>query len=562
MRTIPVPQRNMVAPTQGSAVPQQAQTTNLRADAGALAAPAGALVQAGETIQGGAEMLGRFALEKQAQVNKGILAKEETIRMETAAAIQAEFDKNKDDPAMWGEINNKAWSAYEKGRSERSKKEKWGTAVEAHDKLAYENYRADTRIKFTAEQDKALVRQSNARLEANAQAKLRAGDYEGYVGEVDKMNLFPDQKEDAVRRGLEAGTYAIASNQLDALRSLPPKQAIDAITAFTEAVNAKGEDGKYKEYEYGRGGMTQGQRAQLTTQAQQRIREQERAMDVTGRAIVAQMRMGRATEADLANAVKLGQITEDTALAIMPDVAEALNEWEGKIAARREAADRRTQEKNQQQANATDRLTTSALRGHEGVRDIDQQLALGEISKEQAEKLKSNIVQLSKAEQLVDGPFKTLDTKLNSLLSGKLFNDAPEDAEYQAMQAEITAAKLTKESRLKLMDKLLQVKLSDVDDLQEEGPSGSWSDRSITPPERALRRDMLAQYRMLLPALGDVNAGAFLFSQEKEIRDFFDQAKPGTTRSEAEITKFLNEKLLPPVRDAAGYEPLKNAFSW
>lgn len=571
MRTIPVPNRNPVGQAGPSGVARQALTSNLRMDEGALNAPNRATAQLGNTIAGASEVMGRFVLEKADQRNKGILANEETIRMETAAKIQSFIESNPSDPDSWGTASNTTWDAYEKGRAERAKKEKWAPDVLEKDKLQYGLFRADFGIKARAEQDKAYIRQSNARLEANAEAKLRAGDYDGFVKAMDAMNLFPDVKERKVRAGLEEGTYRIATNQLDALRDLPPSQAIPAITAFISAVNEKGKDGKYKEYEYERGGMTEGARMQVTTIAQQRIREQERLMAVNGRAIVADIRMGRATVDTVMTAVEKGDLTPDVAKAIMPEVAQAVDEWDAKLttkaeakAAKAEAEKRRLQEKAQQQAATTDRLRSAALeRGKVGIRDVERQLALGEITPTQAEQLKEELIQASRAEvQMEKGDYAMISARLRGGFTAKMFGRQPSDREYQQIQADIAGSKtLTKETRLKLMDEFFTLKLADISDLQEEGPdNGRWADRDITPQERTLRQGVLGEYKKLLPALGDVTAGDLMFSQEARIRAFFDTAK--TPRTQAEIEKFAKEQLLPEIQKAAGFQALRDAFQF
>lgn len=579
MRTIPVPNRNPVVQTGTAGVQSQALTSNVRADFGALNAPNQAMIQAGQTVQGGAEMLGRFAVEKAQQRNKGILANEETIRMETAAKIASHIESNPGDPDSWGQVSNLTWEAYEKGRSDRAKKEKWAPDVLERDKLQYQAYRSETGVRFRAEQDKAYIRQSNARLEANADAKLRAGDYDGFVSTMDKMNLFDDQRDRKIRQGLEEGMYRVANGQLDALRDLPPSQAIPAIEKFISAVNEKDAKGKFKDYEFERGGMSIGARQQIVTIAQQRIREQEREMAVNGRAIVSQIRMGRATEADVFEAVKSGNLTPDVAKTIMPDVAMAVDEWQAKVDAkdaaalskeeaaqrRQEADQRRIENETQTKAAKAESLRVAALeRGKVGLRDIDRQLALGEITPAQADQLKEELTQASRAElQMEKGDYRLISDKIRGGLTAKMFGRQPSDKEYQQIQAMILASRktLTKETRLKLVDELFTLKLADMSDLQEEGPdNGRWADRDITPQERTLRVGVLGEYKKLLPALGDITAGDLMFSQEARIRAFFDTAK--APRTQAEIEKFAKEQLLPEIQKAAGFEALKDAFKF
>lgn len=516
-----------------------------------------ALAQAGGAVQDAANVVGRFALQKQEQVNKGLLAAEETIRMETAAQIEAYAMQNQDKPETWEKFRQDTWKSYETGKTARVKEQKWGPAVVAQDKALTQAYLAETGIRFRAQMDGALIRQSNARLMANAQAKLRGGDYDGYVATVDQMNLFPDAKEAMVRRGLEEGMYKTASNQLDAIRELPPAKAMEAYAEFNAAIKEKGKDGKFTNYEFERGGLSLGGRVNLESITNARVREAQRQMDITGRRLVGELRLGRATVADVEAAVKAGEIDMETARALAPDLALAQEERATKQAAK-------AQELSRQQAAKADRIRAKAVtpgtQGDVGLRDIERQLALGEISAAQADQLKSELIQASRAEQASpDSEASQISKKIKGGFGSKMFGRQPSDSEYRDLQASIISAKVTKETRLKLMDELFMLKLADIEDLQEEGDK--WMDRDITPIERGLRRDMIGEYRRLLPALGDVLAGDLMLNQEAKIRAFFDTAKDGN-RSQEEVKKFLREELMPEAQKAAGYEALKDAFDF
>jgi polyhydroxyalkanoate synthesis regulator phasin len=515
-----------------------------------------ALVGAGNALQGVGEFIGRFAQQKQEQVNKGLLASEETIRMETAAQIEEYAAKNQGTPETWGKFRADTWKAYETGKTARQKEQGWGPAVVAQDKMMTQSYVAETGIRFNAQQSAAQIRQSNSRLMANAQTKLRSGDYEGYVAAVEQMNLAPDQKEPMIRSGLEEGLYKIASNQLDAIRELPPAQAIDAYNRFTTDLKEK--DGKtYKNYEFEAGGLSLGGRVNLESMTNARVREAQRQMDVNGRRLVSEIRLGRATSADVEAALKAGDMDVDTAKMLEPDMIQAAEERAGKVAAK-------AQETAQQQAAKADRIRTAAVTpdkvGTVGTRDIEKQIALGEISPEQGRQLQEELMQAAKSEQgSTGGAYAKISEKIKGGFGAKMFGRQPSDKEYRDIQADIIGAKLTKETRLKLVDELFTLKLADIEDLQEEGTR--WADRDITATERGLRRDMIGEYRRLAPALGDVLAGDLMLNQETRIREFFDTAKDGN-RSPDEVKKFLREDLLPEAQKAAGYEALKSAFDY
>lgn len=550
-------------PAGAQAVQQAPLLSNVRVDAGALGAPGAAAVQAGQTVQRGAEVLARYALEKQDHVNRGILAREETLRMETAAGISQFFEANQEKPETWGEVSNKAWAEYEKGRETRMKAEKWGTDVAQRDGLQMADFREKFGVRSRAEQDKAYVRVSNARLEANAEQKLRAGDYEGFVASMEKINASPEMKGRKIREGLEVGLAKVAGNQLDALRDLPPAKAIPAINAFIANLTAKDEaTGRFADYETEKGGLTLGARQQLEATARLRIREQERAMAVTGRAAVAQIRVGRMDPDAFMGLVEKGEMTPDVARELMPEMAQAVQEWEEKQAGREEAARRREQERQQALASRAETVRTLAIeRKRLGLRDIDRHVALGEITKEAGEQIKEELIQASRMEMLMeDGAYDVIHAKIVGDLGARMFGRQPEEEEYQKIfrLIQASAKELTKETRLKLMDEFFTLKLADMADLKEEAEPGRWLDRTLTTDERALRKDMIDEYTRLLPALGPDGAGALLLSQEASIRAFFDGAKDGKP-STAEIEAFRTT-LAKEAQKAAGEQALEDLW--
>lgn len=563
MRTIPIPTRKGVQPAGAQAVQQAPLLSNVRADAGALAAPGAAAVQAGQTVQKGAEVLARYALEKQDHVNRGILAREETLRMETAASVSQFFEANQEKPETWGEVSNKAWAEYEKGREGRMKAEKWGADVAARDGLQMADFREKFGIKARAEQDKAYVRVSNARIEANAEQKLRAGDYEGFVLSMEKINASPEVKGRKIRDGLEVGLAKVAANQLDALRDLPPAKAIPAINDFIANLTAKDEaTGRFADYETEKGGLTLGARQQLEATARLRIREQERAMAVTGRAAISQIRVGRMDPDTFMGLVQKGEMTPDVAKELMPEMVQAVQEWEEKQTGREAAAQRREQERQQALASRAETVRTLAIeRKRLGLRDIDRQVALGEITKEAGEQVKEELIQASRMEMLMeDGAYDVIHSRIVGGMGASIVGRQPSDEEYQRTfrLIQASAKELTKETRLKLMDEFFTLKLADMADLEEEGEPGRWLDRTLTTDERALRKGMIDEYKRLMPALGPDGAGALLLSQEARIRAFFDGAKD-KKRSTAEI-EALRTTLAKEAQKAAGEQALEDLW--
>jgi hypothetical protein len=377
--------------------------------------------------------------------------------------------------------------------------------------------------------------------------------------------LYPDQREAKVRAGLEEGTYKMAANSLDAIREQSPAAAVPQTKKFIADLMAKDEQtGKYVNYEFDRGGLSLGGRVNLISVANARIREAERQMDVSGRRLVSELRLGRATTADVDAAMKSGEIDIETAKVLSPDIALAVQEHADRVAAKDDRLKAHLQEQAQQREASLNRLRVQAVeKGNIGLRDIERQVALGEITAVQGAQLQEELSQASRSEIAMEkGDFQIIEEKIRGGTVAKLFGRQPDDAEYRDIQNAIIAAKLTKETRLRLMEDLMTMKLADMADLQEEGSSsGRWLDRDITPKERSMRKDVIDVYRQNLPALGDALAGDLLFNQEAKIRSFFDTAGD-KGRTDAEIKLFKEEVLLPEVRKAAAYESIRDFFKY
>jgi hypothetical protein len=547
--------------------PQSTPTQNIRVDPGVRNAEFSAGARLGSAVAQVGEVIGHFAIKKQALVAEGIMANEQRLRMETAAQVQDHITKNPDKPETWETFEQSAWKQYETGREQRKQKEKWGTLVVQRDEQEFKDYKSRTAIQFQGLRTKAEIMQANSRLESGAQAALRAGDYEAFKGTIEKMDLFPADKERKIREGLEQGTYYLANNELDAIQELPPAQQVGAFQDYIAQLKEKGEDGKFNYLEFGEGGLSLGGRVQLESVANARIRAAQRAMDVNGRRIVGELRMGRATVKDIADAVKAGDMDEETARAMAPDVEIALGELQEKEANKQRIEDEREQAKKdraereiEKQSDTAERLL-QRIENNENVslREIERQVALGKIDSERGNELRARLEQRAAGEQSIrKGPFEILSDRLAGTFMQKLGGRQPSEKDYAKFASDIARSGLSQPSRLKLVDQLLQVKLADVADLEEEG--GKWMDREISKPEAAVRKDLIQTMRNTLPALGDVNAGNLLFAQESKIRDFFEGAKGGTPG--ASEVKALREELTKEIHKSAGHELLTEAFDF
>lgn len=238
-----------------------------RADSAPFMAGGQAIAQMGRALQDVGGTIGRFAIQKAEHVNRGILANEETIRMQTAANIQDYAMKNADKPETWQAFADSAWKGYEQGRTSRQKAEKWAPDVVNANRLATQDYQARFGIDFQKQTSAGLIRQSNSRLMGNAEEKLRAGDYAGYVATVNTMNLYDDQKLEAIQTGLDKGIGEEFERRMTDATTLTAADRIAAFSEIEAELSSEG-GGVYKD-DAGEvvGGIEQGTRNRLLREA-------------------------------------------------------------------------------------------------------------------------------------------------------------------------------------------------------------------------------------------------------------------------------------------------------
>tara|TARA_R110000868_G_scaffold148301_2_gene370097 strand:+ start:13345 stop:14934 length:1590 start_codon:yes stop_codon:yes gene_type:complete len=517
----------------------------------------------GSAVAGIGDKAMNFAIQKQEHVNKGILAKEETLRMKVVEDIQRERLKNQDRPEEWDKLTAEHWKNYESLRASTAKREGWSKRVIEADALAGEEFKTRTGVSLRVDQDKAQISKANSHLEMNAEARLRAGDYDGFVKSYDEMDLDPASRERKIRQGLEQGLYKVANNQLDAIAELPPAQAKVAYNEYIAKVTEKNREGNYVNYEEERGGMSLGGRVNLESIARARIKAAQREMDSESRKIIAGLRTGLYTEANIDAAVKAGDIDQATAEAMSPLFKFASEENKTKEEQKQQVIeDKKLAAEDKQLAKAAS-IGGNIDKGAVGEFEIEQQWARGKITREQADQLKVDLAFTASGEQRVEnGEYSKINDKINLQYSKNIFQggaEQPDDNTYTKILTSIKDAKLTKATRLKLVDKLMLLKLADVADLQEEGPTGRWTDRDISPQEKQTRVGLIDSYRQVLPVIGPELAGDLLFEQETLIRNFFDIK---SDRSQSEIDAFVTKQLLPSLFNAAAQESLEQAFNY
>jgi hypothetical protein len=200
-------------------------------------------------------------------------------------------------------------------------------------------------------------------------------------------------------------------------------------------------------------------------------------------------------------------------------------------------------------------VTALALkdRGAIGIADVDRMDALGRFNDGDAVKLKEEIIQQAQFElSAKGGEAELINEHINGAWYKRMIGSRqPEDQEYQDIATLIGSARLNKETRLALFDKMLTLKLSDLADSEEEGSPERWSDRKVTDPERNLRSTLISEYRKIAPVTQESAMASLFFNQEQKIRDFFDKA-PGGKRTQEEIDAFFKTKLMAEVGEMSG----------
>gem|GEM_PF-4492577 len=497
----------------------------------------------------------RIDQEVKKHVGEGIMAHEDTVRINTDSEIKVWMEDNQDKPETWEAHINESLGAYEKSRDKRAKDDGWSKQVVEADRMQYEDFKARFVAQTNIATKRASIRKSNANIETNAQAYLRGGYHDKFKEAMNKMNLAPEAKQRAIRDGLEQGLYRMANNELDSISEQTPAEQLDSYGDFVGRLTAKNDDGAHSEWEEKEGGMALGQRVNLQSIAGSRARAAQRQMDVTGRSLVASIRAGKATASDVQAALDDGEIDERTAMGLDPYVKQATEERRAKVA--EDANDQAIRK-----AKSADSLTATVLEKKEaGLREVEQQVVLGVITGEQGKKIAAQLELASTTEiQDPEGEYRSIKADMAAGWWDALDKGAEgaqrSDPAYIVLQNRILNAEVTQPTRLRLMDDLMLMKITDINDLEEEG-TGAFADRDITAGEKDLRKGMLETYRKLSVGLGATQMGDAMFGQERRIRSFYD-AYEGNPPP-VEVAK-LKEVLESEVRELSGAQTVEEAF--
>lgn len=538
-----------------SAVPQ-APTLAPRADAGAYNATNRAITQAGAAVADVGQVIGRFALQKQEQVNRGLLAAEETIRMETAASVEAYANANPDKPETWEEFRKSAWKGYEAGRAKRVKDQKWGPAVVEQDNLLSKSYQAETGVRFQTMQDKALIRQANSRLAANAREHLASGNVKAAVASINGMTLFDDQRSELLAEITNGAEYEKANRTLSDVEQTPIAAQVEELAALESFYTSKTKGG---EFENGHvlddaGNRVGGLNINARNDIIQRIRSMKEA---AGRAqvralapILEAIEQGgpEAGEAAAKGAIERGEVSEAFVASMRPAFIGALGKREERLTKEAEAEAKAAQARERAQQAEFERLRDKV--DELTPREIKTRLDLGEISQAQAAELKARmagiaVVELDVARPLVDAKGKEVragaDPRLIVDAYVARYATAGRDASVEEREAavrSISMAPIATETKARLMRRLIAGFDADFRAdyvAQEAQPSEftakTWASGSKTYKLRSGRQITEAEaqarsriYQTLLRSgeLGQAWTAEALMGAERELAQFYD----------------------------------------
>lgn len=538
--------------------PQASQPINVRANPGMFDGEAQAIQRLGQGVANLGQGIGAIA-DANAAIEKKVQGASDFKASATLdLALQEAWDKFQNgrnkatDETKWVEEWQKIHAATVEANSPK------GARKELADKLAFQANAFKVLKSGDVGQQAKVVGLDKASRAGLALADVYFQD--GDIGKAEeKLNemaagglIYKEQIPEMMRQGSRRVADMEAKSWLRALAALPPADKKRELDQFDKDLFEKGEDGSFAGFKFKDGGLTAEDRLAFRSRVVQEREAAQRQMDTSGHRLVSGLRSGRMTLDNVKVAVESGEIDRETAALLSPDLILAMQERDDKLAEKAGAEAKRQQ-------NSLESLRNKALNGRGSVsaRDIKRDVGLGEISGAGGAQLTEELSQASRAE-LAGGDAEIIRNNIRGGWASKLFGRQPSEDSYRELQNAILAAKLTKPTRLALVNELLDLKLADIADLEEEG--GDWIDRAITKPEKSLRVDMIQQYKILLEPLGDTLAGDLMFNQEAEIRNFFDSAPDGK-RTHSEIEAFKNTKLLPIIRNAAAQDALEDIFN-
>jgi hypothetical protein len=477
------------------------------------------------------------------------------------AKAKLEMEKADADIEQWEAENPKEFDKYENNAKERINKARAAITQDmsgevrqqVEQEFAVREQRTVTGAKYRATQKRN--RDADTSLDALARLEFNRGNLAGgdaALAQRVSNGSITKEEADLVSANYRANGAAMATDerlvQIDDIAS--PRAKRDALSALV---------GELADVE-NNPDLSRSDRIKATSQAVSERQRVEREMERSALSLLNGVKAGTANLGDLIAANERGEIPE----------------WvlgSSELAQVTAAAEQKAKEEAQQEAKtkgiAGEKLEKGLLQDFsDGEGSVQLAVERGEITQAKAGKLRSRLEVLSLAqrtrpeEEGVD-TFGKLSDELDQMYAvtalGYQEESQSEEGAYAQLINRIAAAPLTETNRMALVGRVLEAKLADIQE-GEEDQAGFWnSDRRISEPEKRMRTDLIKTYRELLPVVGLQQTGALLVSQEATIKEFFDSRNTPPVTSEVEK---LKQTLTNQARSVASDELIRAAFDF
>jgi hypothetical protein len=229
-----------------------------------------------------AQMYGRFEMQKRQHIEEGQLSESSLLRINTAAAVDAYMDKNQSTPEAWGAFQKETYDKFEKDRQKRIKN--WPEHLKQREAIDNNEFKTRAQIQFQAKTDVALINQANARMDADASAKMDVGDIDGALATVQRMNITPQNLEKKVAQMTNNHVYYQYTKELSDISTLPPAKQATALYDLENELLVEGEGGYFNGWvEDGAnnrvGGLSKEGRIQLVQELRGKVKAAERSQE-------------------------------------------------------------------------------------------------------------------------------------------------------------------------------------------------------------------------------------------------------------------------------------------
>lgn len=552
----------------GTAVPTS--PLGIKADAGRAMAGDMANADMARSMQQTAQVMQGIQMQRQAHVERGLLAKEDTIRNKTAAEVQTYMDNNQGTPEAWGKFHDQTWKAYEEGRSTRAKD--WTPRLRSADDQQLESFRAETGIHFATKQNTALIRQANARIEANANVKLDNGDVVGAAQSVNSMNLTPEAKRVKLDQVVSAGLFRQYDKVLTDTAKLPPAARLAELQSIEAGVMAKDDKGNYKSGtisdDQGNviGSMGEGERIRLAKHINEQNKQATAEMMKVGNGLVDQVKYGADPQLVFEQAAQAGQITPEIAAVFVPEIRYnqqlAADKAEFKADAIATKRDRAAQAVSTELNRTTGtRMTFKELERRRAIgitRPGDSQGLTPEAYQQARDELIG--IQESEMASLVSDKNSVnneLYRKLGQGITRTFFSDNAQmtPAEQRNILQKISDERISAGSKAEVMKLFFKVQEWD---LREAEVSETDGDRQLSKEEKDLRSSLIEKYRDHADAYGAEALGSRYMMDMETVGTWYRNNPKATDAQRAAKAKEFLDKLGSGIDRGAGSSILGN----